>query len=53
MVLLLYCASVAFVAINIVLLAHSSGLFGGLFHTSPLTQSFYIFLYCTSLTVIQ
>ncbi len=53
MVLLLYCASVAFVAINIVLLAHSLGLFGGLFHISPLTQSFQIFLYSISLTIIQ
>ena len=53
MVLLLYSASIAFVAINIVLLAHSLGLFGGLFHISPLTQSFQIFLYSISLTIIQ
>ncbi len=51
--LLLYSVSVAFVAINITLLAHSLGLFGGLFHVSPITQTFHIFLYCVSFTIIQ
>ena len=53
MILVLYCASLAFLAINITLLAHTLGLFGGLFHISPITQSFHIFLYFVSFIIIQ
>lgn len=34
-------------------MANSLGLFGGLFHASPLTQSLHIFLYSVSLIIIQ
>lgn len=53
MVLILYCASLAFLALNLSLLAHTLGLFGGLFHISPITQSFHIFLYLVSFIIIQ
>ena len=52
-ILLLYCASAAWLAINFTFSANGLGLFGGLFHISSMTQSFHIFLYVVSFTIVQ
>ena len=53
MLVLLYCATVAYVAVNLTISANGIGLFGGLFHISPITQIFQIFLYSLSFVIVQ
>ena len=52
-VVLLYCVLIAHVALDLSFLAGGIGLFGGLFHATPITQIFHIFLYSVSLTIVQ
>ena len=53
MTVFFYCATVAYVAINLSFLAVGIGLFGGLFHATPMIQIFHIFLYFMSLAILQ
>jgi len=50
---LLYCAFLAYVSLNLSFLVGGIGLFGGLFHATPITQTFHIFLFFISLSIIQ
>ena len=42
-----------FKSINVSLLANGIGLFGGLFHATPISQSFHIFIYLISAVILQ
>ena len=53
MIILSHCVLVAHVALDLSFLAGGVGLFGGLFHATPMTQIFHIFLYSISLTIVQ
>lgn len=50
---LLYCSTVALNSLYIISLDRGIGLFGGLFHATSTTQTFQIFIFIISLTILQ
>ena len=52
-IILFYSISVAFKTLDLSFLAGGIGLFGGLFHATPITQTFHIFIYLISAAIVQ
>ena len=52
-IILMYSAYVAFNTLNFSFFAGGIGLFGGLFHATPITQIFHIFMFVISAVIVQ
>lgn len=53
LLVLLYCSSLAWNSLYLISLDRGIGLFGGLFHATSITQTFQIFIFIISLTILQ
>ena len=51
--ILLYSCAVALKSLNMYFLYKGIGLYGGLFHATPITQTFHIFIFSLSATILQ
>ena len=52
-IILLCCCIINRESLNLINLAQGIGIYGGLFHASSMTQVFHIFLFVTSVIILQ
>lgn len=52
-IILLFSCLIAFKSLNMYFLYKGIGLYGGLFHATPITQTFHLFIFFVSATILQ
>ena len=52
-IILLYSCMIALKSLNMYFLYKGIGLYGGLFHATPITQTFHVFIFSVSATILQ